>query len=104
MKHRNSIPVGPYTFRRTAEGLRITTAKEQYDLTHAEALNLLAWLHEHRDEFYANVFDLPAWALESPPAGMVFGDGAERADRPPLSIEQARKRREQGQEGMLHPT
>ena len=64
-----------------------------------QALNVLAWLHEHRDEFYANVFDLPAWALESPPAGMVYGDVAERAGRAVLSIEQARKRRcEQEQE------
>ena len=100
MKRRQSLTVGPYTFRRTALGLRITTAKEQHDLTNAEALSVLAWLHEHRDEFYANVFDLPPWALESPPAGMVLGDVAERARRTPLSIEQARKRRcEQEREG-----
>jgi hypothetical protein len=57
-----SISVGPFTFRWNGNGVTVTSAAGQDELDAVEAMRLLAWLYDQRDNIMAARHNLPEWA------------------------------------------
>ncbi len=60
----DSLAVGPFVFwwDRVEQKMLITSAKELYSLGGEESINLLSFLHHHRDVIFDAARELPAWS------------------------------------------